>query len=106
MRPGRANKERLITVTFRFSAPQAREVRVGGSFSDWKLKPLQRRPDGSGVWEVSLRLKPGEYEYKYMVDGDWQLDPGQPCTAQNSFGTSNSVFRIGSDSSTIALAAS
>ena len=34
---------------------------------------LSRRADG--VWESSLPLDPGQYLYRFKVDGRWQLDP-------------------------------
>lgn len=65
-------------VVFRLLAPSAKVVYLGGSFNDFdgRHHPLTRRPDG--VWETTLDLAPGRYEYKFKVDGVWTLDPTNP----------------------------
>jgi hypothetical protein len=62
-------------VTLTLLAPAARQVFVGGSFNNFNatLTPMSRRKDG--VWEAKLTLAPGQYLYKFKVDGEWQLDP-------------------------------
>ena len=34
-----------------------------------------------GHWTVLLKLTPGRYEHKFVVDGEWCCEPG--CTALN-----------------------
>lgn len=52
-------------------------VSVAGEFNGWKeLGNLMHRRNG--VWVTSLELDPGKYEYKFVVDGVWILDPGNP----------------------------
>jgi 1,4-alpha-glucan branching enzyme len=74
--------------------PQALEVFVAGSFNRWQMKatPLTLRPDGN--WAVDLMLKPGRYEYRYVVDGQWMDDPMAPRFAANPFGGLNSVMVV------------
>ena len=45
-------------------------------------------------WKFPLRLKPGKYTYKFIVDGTWILDPGKPLFEENEHGTGNSVLWI------------
>lgn len=65
-------------VLFRLEAPAAKTVLLGGSFNNFDAReaPLTRRPDGS--WEATLTLPPGQYTYKFKVDGRWTLDPANP----------------------------
>jgi 1,4-alpha-glucan branching enzyme len=81
-------------VVFRIAAPGAVEVGVGGSFNDWNAgrHPLKKKP--GGFWEKIVMLPPGRYEYKYMVDGRWCLDPSNSKVCDNIFGTGNSVIEI------------
>lgn len=81
-------------VIFSIAAPGAVEVGVGGSFNDWNASrhPLKKKP--GGFWEKIVMLTPGRYEYKYMVDGSWCLDPSNPRVCDNFFGTGNSVIEI------------
>lgn len=84
-------------------APEAAQVLLGGSFNDWKPEatPMKRRPNGE--WEASLDLLPGRHEYKFVVDGKWCCEPGQPdegCTCAregcvpNECGTLNKVLDV------------
>ncbi|MBI3987920.1 MAG: hypothetical protein HY343_13430, partial [Lentisphaerae bacterium] len=43
------------------------------------------------VWRLRLPLTPGFYEYRYMVDGDWQNDPRACGYVRNAFGSFNCV---------------
>lgn len=72
-----------------------RNVAVAGSFNDWepKLNPLTDEK-GDGVYRCTLRLAPGCYEYKFVVDGEWVLDDGNPNFTSNDFGTLNSVLNV------------
>ena len=48
----------------------------------------------NGVWEKSLMLDIGRYEYKFFVDGHWQSDPQNGQVCKNSFGTINNVLMV------------
>jgi len=76
---------------FDFEAPAARQVSLAGSFNNWDTDalPLQNGPDG--FWRVSVPLKPGRYEYRFYVDGDWQDDPFAQQKVANPLGSLNCV---------------
>jgi type 1 glutamine amidotransferase len=46
------------------------------------------------TWEKELTLKPGKYEYKFVVDGKWIADPNNKNTVWNSLGSQNSVVEV------------
>ncbi len=48
-----------------------------------------------GKYVKMLKLKPGRYEYQFIVDGQWRTDPANPNRQSNSFGSENSVIEIG-----------
>lgn len=57
--------------------------------------------DSHGNWSVGLKLSPGRYEFKFVVDGDWCCEPGSedgtdlgPGCVPNAFGTMNRVIEI------------
>ncbi|RKZ30078.1 hypothetical protein DRQ36_06765, partial [bacterium] len=68
-------------VTFRYSPNiAARTVNLAGTFNSWSsdATPMSDT-DGDGTWEITLDLPDGEYQYKFVVDGDvWVQDPGNP----------------------------
>lgn len=52
----------------------ARQVFLSGTFNGWSTSrsPMQKTDSG---WIAHVRLKPGKYLYKYIVDGRWSPDP-------------------------------
>lgn len=81
-------------VTFRLSRPSARSVAVAGTFNTWNSSAAALRRGADGVWSVSLKLAPGKYEYRFVVDGEWISDPAASETAPNPFGGVNSVILV------------
>ncbi len=65
-----------IMVYFDLDAPQASQVSVAGFFSEWNSEthPMRKRED-DGWWYTEVEVFPLEYKYKFVVDGDWILDP-------------------------------
>jgi 1,4-alpha-glucan branching enzyme len=78
------------SVTFRVKAPSARTVQVGGDWprNNWAqgdaeegevLVGLMTRSARGGVWELTVRLGPGRYRYRFLLDeSEWILDPENP----------------------------
>ncbi len=79
---------------FKLFAPQARRVSLAGSFNNWDAKKLTARKDAKGNWAVKTNLKPGSYEYKFVVDGSWVNDPGCNRCVSNNLGSQNCVIEI------------
>ncbi len=82
-------------VVFTYYDPVARDVQIAGDFSDWK--PLSNPPvrrGNEGVWRVKLALDPGQYQYKYIVDGQWKIDPNNDEVITDEAGVSNSSLRV------------
>lgn len=71
----------------------AKTVRLAGSFNNWDEAgyTLKKVVDG---WEVSLNFPKGKHRYKFLVDGNWILDPTNKLWEQNEFYTGNSVIWI------------
>ena len=48
------------------------------------------------MYSVTVTLAPGIYEYKFVINGVWTLDPDPDRDwTQNGLGTLNSVLRVG-----------
>jgi len=75
-------------------APEAKEVRIIGDFSGWAKEGIRFSPAGEGVWEATLKLAPGEYQYRLLVDGRWQDHPGARRRMPNPFGSQNCVLVV------------
>lgn len=71
----------------------ARNVVLTGSFNGWdESYPLMEKVKGG--WAMKIDLDPGYYEYKFIVDGNWLHDPGNPEAIENIHGTLNSILNI------------
>jgi len=95
------NSSRLRTeenkITFEYFAPEAKQVVLAGSFNGWSTTETTLKKDRSGRWRVSLDLRPGRYEYRYLVDGKWQNDQNNHNCVRNPFGSQNSVIEVPSN---------
>lgn len=81
----------------RFSFPDdqgVRVVRLAGEFNNWDpaASALSRSADGEWVTEYPLRS--GSYQYKYIVDGEWVLDPRNSARIETAGGSVNSVVTV------------
>ena len=81
-------------VTFACNAPEAQEVSLAGNFTNWDQAPVRLKKSKDGSWQTTLALAPGSYEYRLLVDGQWQDDPQCPTRVTNPFGTENCVRTV------------
>jgi len=73
--------------------PDAKEVFLVGDFNNWN--PMaDRMVKNRGAFRKTKQLAPGEYQYKFLVDGEWHTDPSAPGQVPNSFGTMNSLIHV------------
>ncbi len=74
---------------------------INGTFNGWcgNCTPMTDA-NADGVWEVTIALLPGTYEYKFSADG-WgiqeNLTAGSSCTVTN-FGYTNRALTVGTTS--------
>ncbi|MBD3263949.1 MAG: glycoside hydrolase [Candidatus Omnitrophica bacterium] len=81
-------------VRFTLNAPEAREVKLAGDFNNWDPIATSLRKGRGKLWAKDMVLKPGRYEYKFVIDGEWLPDPDNKNVTSNSFGSHNSVVEI------------
>ncbi len=87
-------KKNSPSTEFTLNAPNASEVYLVGDFNNWDGAEYRMRKFKEGVYKKSVKLKPGRYEYRFVVDGEWWCDPDNPNRQPNSFGSENSVIEI------------
>ena len=81
--------------TVRFAVQPASkviEVLLAGTFNDWKPERMAKRKDGTFVSTKSLA--PGEYKYKFVIDGQWMPDSDNPRQVPNPYGSMDSIVHI------------
>jgi len=82
-------------VMFSYFDQSAGDVKVAGNFNSWSATDRYRlMKDKNGKWSLYLSLKPGKYQYKFIVDGEWREDPENPARVVGDFGQLNSVIEI------------
>jgi Glycogen recognition site of AMP-activated protein kinase len=80
------------TVTFYLRGnTNAKTVMLGGSFNNWEAGDLAMIKTDSG-WIAELKLGPGKYWYKFLIDGKWVTDSDNRLNENDGLGNVNSVF--------------
>ena len=91
----KAKKVAEKSVTFTVRAESGKAVYLAGTVNNWDpagKKMLEKK--GDGVYSVAIKLVPGTYQYKFVIDGTWCADPENRDFVQNDHGTLNSVITV------------
>jgi hypothetical protein len=85
--------------TFRLKGyPEATIVALAGSFNNWNQSQFIFAREGD-EWICRIDLEPGKHAYKFILDGNWLLDPANPETEDDDYGVKNSVIIVPKSSS-------
>ena len=82
------------TISLQFNAPEARSVFVAGTFNDWEPSATPLKKTAGGKWATELSLQPGQYEYLFVVDNRWIVDPSAKQAVPNPFGGNNGLLSV------------
>jgi len=91
----KAKKTSEKSVTFTVRADPGKDVYIAGTFNQWNPtgKKMTSKKN-EGIYTATLKLAPGVYEYKFVIDGTWCADPECADWVQNDHGTLNSVITV------------
>lgn len=82
-------------VIFSYYDPVAQNVQLVGDFSDWKpVDDILTQEEGNNIWRGTFPLDPGKHQYKFVVDGEWKIDPHNPEVVINDQGANNSLVIV------------
>lgn len=82
-------------VTFTVHAEKGKAVYLAGSFNEWSTTAKKMAYKArAGVYAAKVQLSPGEYQYKFVIDGTWCADPENVNAVKNDQGTFNSVIVV------------
>ena len=73
------------------------QIFLAGNFNSWSKDDehyLMKDDDGDGVWSITVKLAPGTYQYKYVINGKWTQDMDAPADAPDGYGGRNSQFDV------------
>ncbi|HZW40130.1 MAG TPA: alpha-amylase family glycosyl hydrolase [Ignavibacteriaceae bacterium] len=77
--------------------PEGKPKRVNlfGTFNSWNRENLSLTDENNdGIYEITIDIEPGRYEYKYFVDGKELVDPANPEKIPNGMGDFNNIVII------------
>ncbi|HHE40726.1 MAG TPA: hypothetical protein ENL10_04410 [Candidatus Cloacimonetes bacterium] len=81
---------------FTYYGPEATSVKIGGNFNNWNpTDDFLMERDEDGTWAKNIFLKPGTYQYRFIVDDEWIEDHTNSNYINNAYGGNNSVLEIG-----------
>ena len=80
-------------VTFTVHADKGKAVYVAGEFNKWD-PTAKKMAYKAGVYTATVKLAPGTYQYKFVIDGTWCADPENVNAVANDQGTFNSVIEV------------
>lgn len=85
-----------IALAYRPERPEAAlTVHVAGDFNGWDKRVDAMHPQPDGTFTLSLRIAPGRYLYKYIVNSDTYLpDPLATELVDDGFGGKNAVLLV------------
>ena len=67
-----AKAPKKVTVVFEANCPLATTVSVAGSFNNWAVdKDMLKKDKKTGLWTGKITLDAGDYEYKFVCDGQY-----------------------------------
>lgn len=91
-----AQTSETVWTRFVYVDDEANSVAVAGDFSQWEPISLSPRTvDGKTVWTGLVRVRRGEHEYQYVIDGEkWVTDPLAPVKRDDGFGAENAVLKL------------
>lgn len=83
----------LVHVVFELPASiWADRIYLVGDFNDWQTNVTPFVQGRDGVWRVALELPCNQkFEFRYLIDGNWQTDYHADGWSSNRFGSQNSI---------------
>lgn len=79
---------------FLIVAPNARSITLEGDFNDWDGAKTELTRSSDGVWSASVLLRPGQYQYQFVIDDTLRVADEKAPKVPDGLGGENSVITI------------
>lgn len=76
---------------------KVKKIYLAGSFNGWSPSNdeyLLQDEDGDGIYSITVPLSAGQYQYKFVIDGQWTKDPNSPASKPDGYGAYNGAFTV------------
>ena len=90
----KASSKKKVTITFDPDGDNVSSVKLKGEMNNWNPNAAVLEKNGD-VWETTLLVNRGIYQYVFVVDGNEMPDPDNPNTISNGMGGANSILTVG-----------
>lgn len=81
-------------VTLSFNGLNTTDVKIAGDFNGWEPDSGVTTSIDNGIIYKTFSVEPGSYQYRMIIDGNWQEDADNPNRVSNEFGETNSVLIV------------
>ncbi|KAF8107430.1 hypothetical protein N665_0122s0068 [Sinapis alba] len=89
------------TVTLTLEDKGFSTVEVSGLDIGWGQRIPLTLDKGTGLWSLDRELPEGQFEYKYIIDGEWTHNELEPFTGPNKDGHTNNYVKVVDDPTSI-----
>ena len=89
-----AAKPAIKKTIFSLKAEPGCTIYVAGDFNQWDPAANQMNEKANGLYTASVELGKGRYEYKFVINDVWTVDPLCQDWVSNSLGSLNSVIIV------------
>ena len=80
-------------INFKVSADPGSQVFLAGDFNNWDPLKKKLKEDEDGSFTGVVLLNKGEYQYKFVINGQWSIDPNREWVP-NDLGSLNSIVKV------------
>ncbi|MBI9037970.1 MAG: hypothetical protein JEY97_07550 [Bacteroidales bacterium] len=89
----KSEKEK-VKLSFNPKGKKFKTVQFAGEMNGWNPSSGNMKNLGN-IWQAEFLLNPGTYQYQFVVDENWILDPNNPDSIDNNVGGFNSLLIVG-----------
>lgn len=89
---GQDELEQLVVMEFVDNGIE--NLQLAGEFNDWIPDHNVETRLEEGVIRKIIRVKPGQYQYRLIINGKWQKDFSNPYQILNEYGEINSLLHV------------
>lgn len=93
---GQVRENHVVNKTFTWTGSAKRSVFLAGTFNSWgmpvpmyKYGTVKRNGRTIDNWQCVLKLRPSTYKFKFVVDGEWQVDRSSEVVPCQKYGAVN-----------------
>lgn len=82
------------TVKFRIYNKSASLISIVGDFNNWNPEHDLLTKGKNNIWSITKKLQPGNYRYKFIIDGQWTHDIYNKQNAADNTGGLASLIQV------------